>query len=853
MTSTEYSNIPDELKQRKQWVCWRLETVAGKETKVPYQVDGNKAESSTSDTWNTFEAVCAAVPKRRFNGIGFVVSEDDPYTFVDLDHVITDGEITPAAAGIVHALDSYTEYSHSGTGLHIFVKASKPGIRCKSAKLQTEIYDSGRYAIFTGNLYPGAPVEINERQEALATLYNTTFSKQQDKSPLEDPPVKQSTQITITGGLSDDNDLLQAALVAKNGDKFRRLWNGDISEYGGDDSAADQALCNILAFWTGKDEARMDRLFRQSGLMREKWNREDYRSDTIWKACEDVTETYSGRRTQSTGVKLKTANTPDTTTGYHCTDVGNAERFISQHGDNVRYVADWKQWILWTGTRWQLDEAHKIEALAKKTARSIYAEAAAEESDNRRKELVTWARTSENAQRVTGMLLMARSDLAILSNALDTDKYLLGAKNGTLDLRTGILKPARREDFITKQTDIDYDPEATCPTWTAFLERVQPDPDTRRYIQQCLGYSLSGDTSERCIFFLYGLGANGKSTTLEILKQLVGSEYFKKIDSELLMYTSARNAAESKADLIGKRVVSTTEIGDKQRLNEALIKDLSGGDTQDARKLYCQSKDFTVQFKIWLYGNYKPTIRGKDFGIWSRIRLIPFFVTIPDAEQDKHLTDKLHAELPGILAWAVRGCLDWQKNGLRESEAVKNAINEYRKEQDNLSDFLSDCCIFKRESTVSKADLWSEYQRWNTANGDEAYTAMRYFNADIKRRNGVTDTKLHGGVRAWRGIGLKTPDDKSSEDYSFGDAGDGGYSKSCKIVSNFSHVDTLHDYAPPASPASPLDQDSTKKSYCGECHAEVIELHIVGTNKLEYTCSQCGHSGARLVPEEKRI
>jgi len=538
---------------------------------------------------------------------------------------------------------------------------------------------------------------------------------------------------------------------------------------------------------------------------------------------------------------------------FPCTDFGNSERFIAIYGRDVKYVADWNKWIYWDEFRYTLDEIFHIELLGKNTIRSIYAEAANAQNDDTRKELAKWARSSESAQRLQNMLTLARSMLAIVSDLLDTDQYLLCVKNGTLDLRTGYLLAPLRDHLITKQTPIIYDPVAQCPTFMEFLERVQPDPKAREYLQRCFGYSLSGDISEHCVFFMYGEGRNGKSVTLEILKALVGREYFKKIDAELLMNKSSRNAAETKADLIGKRVVSTTEIGEGQRLNEALIKDMTGGDTQDARKLYCQSRDFVVKFHIWLYGNHKPTIRGNDLGIWSRIRLIPFSVVIPEAEQDKHLIDKLHLELPGILNWAVEGFMKWQKDGLQEPDVILDATNEYRKEQDSLQEFLADYCVIAKNCSVSKKSLWDAYQTWTKETGEDGYDSQRLFNDEIRRRPGIKDGRLHAGAKAWNGIGLMDKEDRGPDKTSvLGDQGDQGDQVSTTFSENILHGKSHENTVTPVTPVSHEAGDTRRGMDIHEedyLFLDADDLLGIGTDDLDSELNSMQPYEAEIVSE----
>lgn len=288
--------IPEGLRARPQWVCWKLEEREGKPTKIPYSPKtGSKAKADDPNTWGTFEQACKrlAVKARGYSGIGYVFSKDDPYVGIDLDHCVTeDGDIQDWAQRVVNRLDSYTEYSPSGTGVHIIGIGSKPGPRCKKVGFggapgkDLEMYDHDRYFCMTGNVVRNPIIEKCGNE--INGLYYDAFGDP-DASP---QPAKTSGSKT-PANLSDA-ELIAAARAAQNGTKFSALWDGDTSLYGGDDSSADQALCNLLAFWTGCDAARMDRLFRQSGLYREKWERQDYRERTINKAIESCPEGYKG-------------------------------------------------------------------------------------------------------------------------------------------------------------------------------------------------------------------------------------------------------------------------------------------------------------------------------------------------------------------------------------------------------------------------------------------------------------------------------------------------------------------------------------------------------------------------------
>ncbi|MCE5322404.1 hypothetical protein LLG46_03695 [bacterium] len=301
-----YDLIPDELKALRQWVCYRIEDRDGTPTKVPYRTDkvgrGN-AKTNNPATWHTFEEVieAAAKPKNRFDGIGFVLSEEDPYIFIDLDHVVAEGEVEPWAREIIGRIGSYTEFSRSETGIHIIARAKKPGPRCRTAKHpKFEIYSDRRLVVFTGKLLPSAAAEITDAERAMAAIYRSMFGDKPDN----DVPPKENVKNAKPNGMSDPV-LIQRALSASNGEKFRKLWNGDIGDYNSDASAADSALCCMLAYWTDKDPVRMDRLFRESGLIRPKWDElhgaQTYGQMTIDAAIGIVKETcadHAGKRRQ---------------------------------------------------------------------------------------------------------------------------------------------------------------------------------------------------------------------------------------------------------------------------------------------------------------------------------------------------------------------------------------------------------------------------------------------------------------------------------------------------------------------------------------------------------------------------
>lgn len=348
---------------------------------------------------------------------------------------------------------------------------------------------------------------------------------------------------------------------------------------------------------------------------------------------------------------------------------------------------------------------------------------------------------------------LAKSEpgVPVSADQLDAAPWVLNVLNGTLDLRTGQLRPHAREDLLTKLAPVAYDPGALCPTWEAFLSRILAgDVELIRFVQKVIGYSLTGSTQEQCLFILYGAGANGKSTLIQSISALLG-DYARQTPTETLLVQRGDGVRNDLARLQGARFVSAVEVEGGRRLAEALVKQLTGGDTITARFLYGEHFEFQPMFKLWLAVNHRPVVQGTDHAIWRRIRLLPFTVTIPPAEQDKRLAEKLQAELAGILRWAVEGCQAWQREGLEPPAAVQRATGDYRAEMDVIAAFIRDCCVLGDKQEVSTSALYAEYVGWCTQVG-ESPVSQKALAATLKER-GCTPGR-RGGGRLWVGIAL---------------------------------------------------------------------------------------------------
>ena len=438
--------------------------------------------------------------------------------------------------------------------------------------------------------------------------------------------------------------------------------------------------------------------------------------------------------------------------GYNVTDLGNARRLVHRHGRNLRYCWLWRKWLVWDGKRWVKDDTGEVYRLAKETVSSIYQEAAAAPNDEARKELGKHATRSEAGARIKEMVDLARSDVPVMPDELDTSPDLLNTESGTIDLRTGELREHRHEDLITKIAPTRYRPDAAAPTWETFLERVLPGEDLRAFVQRAVGYSATGDTSEQCMFINHGGGANGKSTFQEAIAAALG-DYAMRTPTEMLLAKRTDGVPNDVARLKGARFVSASETEEGRRLAESRIKDLTGQDTITARFMKAEWFDFAPTHKLWLSTNHKPEIRGTDAAIWRRIRLVPWTVTIPPEEQDKKLPIALRHELAGILAWVVRGCLQWRREGLQATDEVRKATGEYRAEMDVLAGFLAECCELDTDHWEYAKDLYECYKRWCDENGERP-EPQRKFGGRLGERGFQRDRGGSRGAGIWRGVRL---------------------------------------------------------------------------------------------------
>jgi putative DNA primase/helicase len=423
----------------------------------------------------------------------------------------------------------------------------------------------------------------------------------------------------------------------------------------------------------------------------------------------------SGREAQSAASAKVNHNFP-------FTDLGNAERLVKQYGNDIRWCDPFRCWFVWNKVQWSQDKGQRMVALAKNTVRSTYAQAATIADDEVRKKLMDHSRRTEARSRIDAMIALARPDVAVAPEQFDRDPWLLNVQNGTINLHTGRLQEHDREDLCTKSVNVRYDPEAQCPRWDRFLTEVfGPHPDLISFVQRATGYSLTGDVREECFFLLAGSGRNGKGTLLKTMQALLG-DYSGTADFSTFTVGREGGMRDDVANMRGQRFVVAQEAHEGAALAEGVIKWLTGGDRVRARRLYENSSEFDPTFKLWLATNHKPEVRGTDPAIWSRIKLIPFDVSF-EGREDKTLKQELLKELPGILAWAVRGCLTWQKRGLQFPQSVVEATRVYRTDSDQVGRFLTERCVKDPDGQTKAARLYEAYKRWCEGNGEKTLTS----------------------------------------------------------------------------------------------------------------------------------
>jgi putative DNA primase/helicase len=681
---------PSELRTIDQFVCWRKEDRDGDITKVPYSAYGGRASSINPKTWAPFDEAVAV--SARYDGIGFVFTEDDPYAGIDLDKCRDPetGDIAQWARKIVNALDSYTEISPSGTGLHIFVKATLPGRNNRKGPL--EMYESGRYFTLTGEHLDGTPAEIHERQDVLERLYRHYF-KNKVASEAETNGHKPRASTSLDVG---DEDLLELAMQAKNGEKFSRLWRGETSDYAGDESRADLALCSLLAFWTDGDTERMDHLFRKSGLFRDKWNRHDYRERTFNKVLEGRTEFYQpGEKVSANGNGTR----PEKATGKASPPTHDElrDRWIEGNPHHAHGLGEWRQYEdgIWP----------TVSETSVKGEISSIIEAAKPEG------------IKPTASILASVTELTRIRVFVPDERWDADPDILVCKNGALRISTGELIKHQPGHYATSAVPYEHDPDARPAIWNYFLQNTVPT--AADFLQEFAGYALTTQMSYELAVWLFGPPGSGKSTFIAGLAAMLGHR------AGILGLADLERSRFTLADLPGKTLVVASEQPSSYLASTNTLNAIISGEPLQVERKYHDPFTVIPRAKVCWAMNELPRVADANSGLFRRVKVVTF-PALAENERDPKIKRHIETEGAGILNWALEGLHRLTQRGHFEiPPGVQDATKQFRENNDVPALFIEDRCVRDTDSETPAAKLYREYKYWCEENGHRPQSSTR--------------------------------------------------------------------------------------------------------------------------------
>lgn len=723
----KYKKLPQYLKDNARFCVWKQETGKGK---VPYQANGKRAKANKENTFTDFKKALDVVDK--FDGLGIGIF--NKISAIDIDDCIDgNGKCSDMARDIMNIFkDSYIEKSPSGKGIRIIFLVNnfsycKNSYYINNQKLGLEVYVAGntnKYVTITGHVInQGKIIQANDKLQVLLDRY------------MQRPKTNTGIANEESSSFLSDSSVIEKASASATGEKFKALWEGDTSAYPSQ-SEADLALCSILAFWCGRDINQMDRLFQQSGLMRDKWHRvqsgSTYGQITLEKAIANAKETYSpmGKSLSASEdfmadrlmdlSKLEPFKNPR----YYSNDIGNSNLFADFYKSIARYVPERKKWFVYDGIAWRSDTGNlKVMKLCKNLANQIMYYALSIKDENLRKTYIKSAGKWQE-RRIREIILRDAGDVYPLSmSEFDKDIYLLNCLNGTLNLKDGNFYPHKASDYITKIAGVNYDPNAVCNRWIDFVDEVMcGDKEKAEFFQKSLGYALTGDTRYESMFILFGATTrNGKGTSMETFLNICG-DYGRTSRPETIgmkINSSSSAPSEDVARLAGARFVNISEPDKKLVLSAALLKSLTGNDTINARFLHENSFDFRPQFKIFINTNHLPTVTDLTLLTSGRVKIIPFERHFEEWEQDKNLKKLFSKEenLSGILNWILEGYRKLKTHGLKVPDSVKEATYDYHKENDKIGLFVEERLTKDANAEERTSALYFAYQSWCRDNG----------------------------------------------------------------------------------------------------------------------------------------
>ena len=781
MPKFNYQNIPQELRNLKQWGLFELKWVEArkKNTKIPINpYDGSAGKSNDPNTWSDFDTAMRALNDvERADGLAFYFANG--YVGLDIDHIDSNLEDWRAGDNDPNNLvnkfqdltdNTYMEVSQSGTGIHAIFKGKIPGKRRRKGNY--EMYQTGRFFALTGNNIIPDPTIKSMSDDEMKTLYEFLFGK--------DNIVQlhsESDNITPVD-LSVAEIIKRAENSAKTGTRFTMFMKGGWEQFYASHSEADMAFANDLAFWTGRDFHKMDTIFRNSSLMREKFDEKHgavtYGTSLLNKAINETQNIYNPESDSQDSESSYTFSFNEDKTKKiiprSWDDQGRGLRMRDQFATVLKFNAVDKKWFFFNGSYWQEDIGNqRVELAAERVANSIKKEkpelsfSTKTDEDKAMNEWYRFQKDSRSHMAKMHMIDEFKKYVIVKHGEFDKEDMLLNTESGYVDLSSGELHDHDIDKKFSHQTVAEYSDNVDAPLWGKFLNQIfNNDEELIHYVQKAIGYSFTGSVDEQCLFILNGRGRNGKSVFSNVVSDVAGN-YAKQMNVQTIVAKKNQSGSANSdiARLEGARIVTSSELNEGDRFDESLVKQLTGGDKILARFLYGSEFEYKPKFKIWMATNHLPIIRGTDDGIWRRIKIIPFNIQIPKEKVDKKLEYKLKAEYTGILNWIVQGAIMWQQEGLEDPEAVTKVIETYRAEMDPLDAFLEECCTTGQNYSIKAREMYDAYHEW-AKESEEYKMSLNKFGREMSKK--LLRVKKRDG---WYYVGLKLKEPDSDYKFNF--------------------------------------------------------------------------------------
>lgn len=708
----------EELKQKKIWLCWNYDE---EKRKIPksYKNTTIGTDEKYRKTLCTYDEAKSAKEKYGFDGIGFVIPKG--YFGIDIDKRDLEDDITK---DILSSFDfTYAEKSPSGEGLHIIGKVDLTNIpkNADETKLNEKYYQknphkkiecyigglTNRFFTFTENVI--IDKSVTNCTEQLLTFLDKYMKKE----------TKETTVIADSDILDMAcTDIIEIIKKSEQAEKFNKLFfEGDTTDYGEDDSSADLALCDILAFYCGEDIELIDTLFCKSKLYREKWNRQDYKSSTIKRAIALCKGKFYKKGVNFRLLQKLRMLSPEKSYAYN--DMGTSKLFADIYKSQLRYNTTAKQWYFYNGKVWQEDTGamiarQKIDELSK----TLLAYIPYIKDEDIKEKYSKYIKTLGNYGTRKKILEDAQSKMFISQTDFDKDKDLFNCQNGTYNLKTHEFTDHSPDDLLSKISNVVYNPEAKCPQFKKFMNEIMKENKNKiDFLQRILGYSLTAETSEEKCFILYGKKTrNGKGTLMDTILYMLG-DYGRTAVPETLAIKKWKDASKASSDIArlnGCRFLNISEPSHDMVIDSALLKTLTGRDKIVARFLNQNEFEFYPMFKLFINTNHLPIINDDTVFKSGRINVITFDRHFKDEKQDKELKDKLKVEneISGIFNWLLEGLENFREEGLTTPEEIKIATAEYEKKNDKIDKFIKQELVKDSKKNVSCNDAHNKYCQW---------------------------------------------------------------------------------------------------------------------------------------------